>query len=43
MYADNEFLICLSEKLFEIAENTIDLDTKNELLELAQISMLACE
>lgn len=31
MRADNEFLIALMNKLMEIAENTSDVDTQQEL------------
>jgi hypothetical protein len=35
MYADNQFLNALANKLFEMAENCIDEDIKDELLDLA--------
>jgi hypothetical protein len=42
MYADNEFLIDLSEKLFEISEKTIDVETQIELEDLAEILIRNC-
>lgn len=43
MYADNEFLIGMSDKLSEIAEKTIDIETKTELQELAESVLKACK
>lgn len=37
MRADNEFLIALVSKLTEIADNTVDIETQNELNELIDV------
>lgn len=37
MRADNELLIALMNKLTEIADNTVDIDTQNELYELIDV------
>jgi hypothetical protein len=36
MYANNEFLSALANKLIEISENCIDIDTQSELNELIE-------
>lgn len=35
MRADNEFLLALSEKLIEIADECVDLETKEQLYNLS--------
>ena len=42
MYADNEFLIAFSNKLLEIADQTSDSETENDLRFLAQIAVETC-
>jgi hypothetical protein len=42
MYADNEFLIGLANKLSEISENTIDTETQIELGDLAESLLKSC-
>ena len=42
MYADNEFLIAFSNKLLEIADQTTDTNTEEELRNIAQMAIETC-
>jgi hypothetical protein len=42
MYADNEFLIGLSNKLLEMADKTTDINTEEELRNLAEMTIETC-
>ena len=42
MYADNEFLIAFSNKLLEIADQTTDINTEEELRNIAQMAIETC-
>lgn len=42
MYADNEFLIALSNKLLEVADNTTDVNTEVELRNIAEMAIETC-
>lgn len=42
MYADNEFLIALSNKLLELADKTTDQDTAAELTNMALMAVETC-
>jgi len=42
MYADNEFLIALSNKLLELADETIDIQTEQELRGIAELAINTC-
>jgi len=42
MYADNEFLIAFSNKLLEMADNTTDVNTEEELRNLAEMAIQTC-
>ena len=42
MYADNEFLIGLSNKLLELADKTTDIETEKELRNMAEMAIETC-
>jgi len=42
MYADNEFLIALTNKLLELANNTTDIQTEQELRDMAELAINTC-
>jgi len=42
MYADNEFLIALTNKLLELANETTDLNTEQELRNMAELAINTC-
>ena len=42
MYADNEFLTALTNKLLELADNTIDIQTEQELRNIAELAVNTC-
>ena len=42
MYADNEFLIGLSNQLLEMADKTTDTSTEEELRNLAEMTIKTC-
>jgi len=42
MYADNEFLIALTNKLLELADETNDNQTEQELRNMAEMSINTC-
>ncbi|OPX89452.1 MAG: hypothetical protein A4E53_01529 [Pelotomaculum sp. PtaB.Bin104] len=43
MKADNEFLIALTNKLLEMADNTTDINTEQELREFAEATINSCQ
>ena len=42
MFADNEFLIAITNKLLELADNTNDLETEQELRNMAELAINTC-
>ena len=42
MFADNEFLTALTNKLLELADNTNDLQTEQELRNMAELTINTC-
>ena len=42
MYADNEFLTALTNKLLELADNTNDLQIEQELRNMAELTINTC-
>lgn len=42
MFADNEFLIGLSNQLLELADKTTDTNTEEELRNLAEMTIKTC-
>jgi len=42
MYADNEFLITLTNKLLELADETTDIQTEQELRNIAEMAINTC-
>ena len=43
MYADNEFLTAIATKLFELADETCDMDTREELTKIAEMAIQTCK
>ena len=42
MFADNEFLTALTNKLLELADNTNDLQIEQELRNMAELTINTC-
>jgi len=42
MYADNEFLTALTNKLLELADKTTDIQTEQELRNMAELAINTC-
>jgi len=42
MYADNEFLNALTNKLLELADKTTDIQTEQELRNMAELAINTC-
>ena len=42
MYADNEFLTALTIKLLELADETNDIQTEQELRNIAELAINTC-
>jgi len=42
MYVDNEFLIAITNKLLELADETNDIQTEQELRNIAELTINTC-
>ena len=42
MYADNEFLTAFANKLLELADETTDIQTEQELRDMAEMAIDTC-